>query len=135
MKDLQGRLERGEIDPADLKELGWTEQEMRRFAERLSKQLGQADQQNLTPEERTAQEQFQAMLKSLELESGGARQAGKNADGPEFDQSAGRRAKVPAEYREAYEAYTRGVSKKAPRAQGKANGGNDSKNRGKAGSK
>src|SRR5690606_36893861 len=50
LKQLQEELDRGQVDPELLKELGWTEEQMRKFAERLSQELNRSDPPD-TPEE------------------------------------------------------------------------------------
>jgi hypothetical protein len=105
LQRLQKNLERGDIDPALLEELGWTEAEMRRFVERLGKQL-QRDADD-SPEAEARRLQFEEMLKSLDLRRTGAKRAAGEVPKRSVEQVDSRRSVAPAEYRKAWETYTR----------------------------
>lgn len=114
LQRLQKQLERGDVDPELLKELGWTEAEMRRFVERLSQQLSSPPQP--TPEDEVRRLQFEEMLKSLDLRRSGAKRTATDVPKRSVEQVDSRRSQAPAEYRKAWETYTRKLleQKKTP---------------------
>lgn len=103
---LEQDLKRGEVDPELLKELGWTEDDVRRFTERLRQQLNQPPAAD-TPESLARRRQFEEMLKSLNLGKQSRRRESTNANERAVDTVGPRRTPVPNEYRESYEAFTR----------------------------
>jgi hypothetical protein len=112
LRRLEDQIQRGEIDPELLKELGWTQGDMQRFAERLKNQLGDQGDDN-SPGAVARRRQFEESLKNLDLRSGAKNRRGSNSEKPDNDAAIGpRKTPVPSEYREAYEAYTRGISKR-----------------------
>lgn len=114
LQRLQKQLERGEVDPELLKELGWTEAEMRRFVERLSQQLSSPPQSS--PEDEVRRLQFEEMLKSLDLRRSGTKRTATDVPKRSVEQVDSRRSQAPAEYRKAWETYTRKLleQKKTP---------------------
>ena len=111
LKRLQKELERGEVDPDLLEELGWSDGDMKKFVNRLQERLQDsgADQSPAAVAERR---QFEEMLKSLELQSKGARRSDSGKGKHSTDGIGSRRLPVPAEYREAFEAYTKSLSQR-----------------------
>ena len=119
LKRIQGDLERGETDPELLKELGWTEEDMKRFADRLRQQLRKADKDQ-SPEGKARRRQFEEMLKGLDLKTKGSRRSDPGARKRSVDGIGPRRLPVPAEWREAWEAYTKSLAKGTNAKKGKA---------------
>lgn len=111
LKRLQDGLERGDIDPELLEKLGWTQDEMRRFTERLSKHLQDAKSGDETPESQTRRQQFEEMLKSLDVNKRGTTRQGDKAAQREVNQIESHRATVPREYRGAYEKFSREITR------------------------
>ncbi|MCA9017913.1 MAG: hypothetical protein KDA77_21490, partial [Planctomycetaceae bacterium] len=112
LKRIKDELKRKEVDRDLLKELGWTKEEMQKFSERLQKQLQTPDSDQLSPESLARKRQFEEMLKSLKPASRAA-QRERSSTRKQTNESLGpRRLPVPEEYREAYEAFTRGLSEK-----------------------
>ena len=114
LKQLEDELKRGKVDEELLKELGWSEEKMKQFAKRMRKQLnkvGKAD--DIASKAR--EQQFIEMLKTLDTTKGAESRKGKNENIKNLKGYSDRRLPIPAEYREAYEAYTRSLSKKASR--------------------
>lgn len=109
LQRLKDQLKRGEVDPEMLRELGWTEDDVRRFTQRLEQQL-QAGPDTDSLDNEIRRRQFEETLKSYELKAPGARQAdtyqNKRSGGGVSD----RRLPVPSRYRERFEAFTRSVS-------------------------
>ena len=109
LKSLQDDLRRGEVDPELLKELGWTEADMQRFADRLRKNLSDPTGEE-TLQEMSQRKEFEHMLENLQIGQGpGARDARtdrvKNVEGVGTVNPA-----VPTQYRDAFEKFTRSVA-------------------------
>jgi hypothetical protein len=113
LRRLEKDLKRGEVDENLLKELGWTQEDTRRFAERLRNRLEPATS-DATPQERARRRQFEETLKSLNLKSVGSKRTGEGVrrSGDPAGSFGGKRLPVPPEYREAYDAYTRSLAKR-----------------------
>lgn len=111
LKRLQDGLERGDVDPELLEKMGWTEDQMRRFTERLSKHLQEAKSSDETPESQARREQFEETLKSLNLNKQGATRQGEKSPQRDVNQIDSRRSTVPKEYRSAAERFSREVTR------------------------
>ncbi len=110
LKRIKDELKRKEVDQELLNELGWTKDQMKQFSERLQKQLQKPDTNQQTLESKARQRQFEEMLKSLKPASR-ASQRNRSSTRKQTNDSIGpRRLPVPEEYREAYEAFTRGLA-------------------------
>lgn len=114
LRKLQDDLDRGEVNPELLEKLGWTEDQLKGWSDRLAKQLQQQPAE--TPVDRARQMQFEEMLRQIDLRKSNAVRSGESQPTRELPQSDSRRSAPPAEYREAYEAFTRGLSKRTPAA-------------------
>lgn len=119
LKGLQDQLERGDVDPELLEQLGWTEAEMKRFADRLDKYLQDAKSPEETPESQARRQQFEEMLKNLDLKKQGTKRSGENAPQRDVNQIESRRNNVPTQYRKAYEQFTKEASRQKPAATAK----------------
>jgi collagen type III alpha len=106
LKQLQNDLERGEVDPQLLDDLGWNQDDLQRFVDRVNQQLLSSDE-TATPESAARRLQFEEMLKSLPTAGQSAEQRGSAEPDRSVEQIDARRAPVPKEYRKAYEMYTR----------------------------
>ncbi len=113
LQKLKNGLERGEVDPGLLEELGWTEDQLQRFVERMETALRESSQKSETPAEQARRVQFEEMLKSLDVNRRSGVRSGKEQPSREVDQVDSRRAPVPVEYRRAWEQYTKSLSKTA----------------------
>lgn len=111
LKRLQDGLERGDVDPELLEKMGWTEDQMRRFTERLSKHLQEAKSTDETPESQARRQQFEETLKSLNLNKQGATRQGDKSPQRDVNQIDSRRSTVPKEYRSAAERFSREVTR------------------------
>jgi len=114
LRKIEDDLARGEVDQKLLDELGWTEDQLKRFAERLKKSLSRPGDDN-SPEAIARRRQFEETLKSLNLESRGTTRSGESIKKRAAEEFGPRRSPPPAEYREYYEAFTRSLSKQATR--------------------
>lgn len=112
---LKKQLDRGEVDEDLLKELGWTPDEMQRFTDRISKSLNESKREAENDlESKARQQQFQEMLKSLDLRKTGTQRSGKAAPKREVEQIDSKRTPPPANYRSATDKFTRGVNRQNP---------------------
>jgi len=110
---LDKELKRGDVDDELLKKLGWSEQELEKFTQRLKKQLeaGQSVEGE-TPEDIAKRTQFEEMLKSINLNQSSQRREAGRVPTQDINSFGGERLPVPAEYRDAYDAYTKSLSKR-----------------------
>ncbi|MEX0728716.1 MAG: hypothetical protein WD065_20755, partial [Planctomycetaceae bacterium] len=76
LKELEDQLKRGELDPELLKEMGWTDKEMKKFVDRLQQQLQQPQDDAQTPEDLAKRIQFEEMLKNLDVTGQARRRVG-----------------------------------------------------------
>ena len=107
LQKLNKQLERGEVDAELLEQLGWTQQEMKQFADRLSKHLQESKNADEAPESKARQLQFEEMLKNLDLQKSGTQRAGEKEPKRGVTQIEAKRTPVPPIYRSAYEKFTR----------------------------
>ena len=114
LEKLGKDLERGEVDEQLLKELGWTEDELKKFVDRIGRQMNDTHQ---SPESEARRRQFEWMLKTLDVASPESRREGSTARDRSSEGIESRRIPVPAEYRESWEAYTRDLARRANAAQ------------------
>ena len=110
LQRLKDGLDRGDVDPKLLDDLGWTPDDMRRFVDRMSQSLHQTDAAE-TPEALARRVQFEEMLRSLNLDRTGTKRTAGQQPNREVDQIESRRAPVPSQYRKAWEKYTQQLSK------------------------
>jgi collagen type III alpha len=111
LKRLQESLDRREIDPELQKELGFTEEEMQQFIDRLQQRLADNGDDN-SPEAQARRRQFEQLLKGINLQTEtGKREAGTGTGPAGTGFGAGKRS-VPAEYRAAEPRYRELLNKK-----------------------
>lgn len=104
LKQLQDDLDRGKVDQQLLDKLGWTEDDMRRFAERLESRLS-ADAQPADPGEAARTRQFREMLKSLDLNASSRERSDTFDEKQSTTDFSDLRERVPQKYRGAFEKY------------------------------
>lgn len=114
LKKLQDQLERGEVDQSLLDKLGWTADDMRKFAERLRSQLNEPLEE--TPIDAARRVQFEEMLKRLDLDRRSSVRRSEEGPSRNVRQIESRRLPVPGAYRDQYEAFSRELSRQAPPA-------------------
>ena len=107
LQKLNKQLERGDVDAELLEQLGWTQQEMKQFADRLAKHLQESKKADEAPESKARQLQFEEMLKNLDLQKSGTQRAGEKEPKRGVSQIEAKRTPVPPIYRSAYEKFTR----------------------------
>lgn len=99
LKDLRNQLDRGELDPNLMRELGVTEQDLHDFARRLEDRLADTGEET-TPEALDRRRQFEEMLRGIDYRSSGERRDGSTRPREAAGGAAGIRRETPAEYRE-----------------------------------
>jgi hypothetical protein len=108
VETLAEQMKRNKVDKRLLDELGWSEQDLKRFVERWQ-QLKQAAKGN-TPAADAAQKELDDALRSLGLQHGNLQQAKVKEDSVR-DLHEGYHGPVPLEYQERLRAYNQGVSR------------------------
>ncbi|QDU36940.1 hypothetical protein Mal4_12410 [Maioricimonas rarisocia] len=103
---LSEDLKRGEVDQQMLEDLGWNENDLRSFMQRLEDRLSSAGD-DPSPEARFRQQQFESLLKGLDYKPESMERSG--GDGPRRSAQgfAPARRPAPPEYRGDQEAYKR----------------------------
>jgi hypothetical protein len=111
LRRLQKELDRGEIDPKLLEELGWTKEELSAFKDRLSQQL-EARQLNeqQKKEKSLSQKSFEEMLRSLDVNSTGTTREGRSDKDRDVQDTTSRQTTVPGQYQEQFKRYQRSAS-------------------------
>jgi hypothetical protein len=105
--------ERGQVDPELLKELGWTEDELKSFLRRMQDQL-QEREANLQEqrEKSLSQKSFEEMLRSLGITQPGTSRDGSSSRDRDRQDTTIRKTPPPSRYRSSFEAYQRSLSGK-----------------------
>jgi len=109
---LQKDIERGEVDQELLDELGWNEEQMKKFVERMQQRLDRKPQDNDSPQERAQQRQFEEMLKNINITEKTPGRDDTIKDKQTGDGIGPVRRPPPPEIRESFERYTKSLSKK-----------------------
>jgi hypothetical protein len=108
LERLADQLNRKRVDDGLLEELGWSEDELRRFVERWQARKDAAQQND--PSSEAAKRELDEALRSLGLRRGPLQQ-GPLKDDSLRDLREGYRGTVPLEYQERLRAYNQGVSR------------------------
>jgi bifunctional DNA-binding transcriptional regulator/antitoxin component of YhaV-PrlF toxin-antitoxin module len=107
LRKLEEELSKKKVDPELLKRMGWTEEDARRFYDRLRQQVANAEAAD--PIRGRAREGFGG---GADLRKRSERAAGAAVDANQGLET-GRRTAAPPEIRKRYEAYTRSLSEAA----------------------
>ena len=113
LKRLQQDLDRGEVDNELLEELGWTEEQLKMFSERMHDQLRSLKD---TPDEANAPERLQRrrveeLLKSLDLESSAKDRLGRTDRDRAQQDTTSRKTQPPGRYRDLLKMYQKSLSR------------------------
>ncbi|QDT54132.1 hypothetical protein Pan44_21590 [Caulifigura coniformis] len=111
LKRLQETLERGDIDPELQKELGFTDDELRSFMDRLEERLADTGDDN-SPEAQARRRQFEQLLKGIDLQTQTSKRAAGTGEGPSTSGFGTSGRPAPAEYRAAEKRYRESLNKK-----------------------
>ncbi len=107
LKEIEEDLKRGEVDPELLEELNWTEDNLKKFQQRMADYLRQQNDET-TPD--LKQQQFNEMLRNLRLDGQRNTREGTAIDRESRDEFAPTIMPAPPEYRELEEAFRRSLS-------------------------
>lgn len=110
MKRLENELKRGEVDQDLLKELGWTQDRMSHFVQRMQEQLKDSGQ-DMSPDAIARRLQFEETLKSLQLTRSIRMQKGDMSNKRRTQHIEARQVPVPPEYSRPFQSFTKGLSK------------------------
>ena len=110
LQKLEDDLKRGEVDQQLLKELGWTQGDMQKFADRMRDQLA-APPAEATPQDQAQREEFEQMLEHLRLDGPPPARSARTDRSTDVENLGPRNGPVPTEYRDAYDAFTRSVAR------------------------
>jgi hypothetical protein len=105
---LADQLSRKKVDEGLLKDLGWSEADLKRFVERWQQRKLAADRNDETGD--AAKRELDDALRSLGLQRGELQQNAAQKDTMR-DLREGYRGPVPAQYKERLKAYNQGVSR------------------------
>ncbi len=110
LKRLEDELERGEVSDEMLKDLGWTEDNLRDFMQRLEQRLADSGEDQ-SPEAQARRNQFQEILRGIDYSSEGQTRSG--GAGPRNTSSGfgAARRPAPAEFRRDQEAFKNRLSR------------------------
>ncbi|MDA8746468.1 hypothetical protein N9N28_17735, partial [Rubripirellula amarantea] len=104
---LADQLDKGQVDHEMLDELGWSEDDLRRFVDRWNRLRSEAQRPNSTD----AQQELDARLRSLGGTIGPKNGTTERTQDDFRDLREGYQSKVPLKYRDRLKAYTEGVSR------------------------
>lgn len=107
---LENQIKRGKVDKDVLKELGWTEDEVRRFVKRMRHQA-QSAKEGGTAADEARRRQYEETLRTLNLLPPAQKRTGTGIAKSSTDEIEAKRSPPPVEYRELYEAFTRSIAK------------------------
>ncbi len=111
LKRLDEEIQRGEIDPKLLEELGWTQEDVRAFLERMQKQLDEREvTEQVRREKSLSQRSFEEMLKSLDVHSTGKTREGTASKDRDQQDTTGRQSTPPNKYKQRFLDYQRSQS-------------------------
>lgn len=114
LEKLQKELDRGEVDEDLLRQLGWSESDLKRFASRMSKSLQESKKPDETPASKARQLQFEEMLKNLDLKGSGSARSGESEPKRDVQQIESKRTPPPSGYKSAFEKFTRDMNRQTP---------------------
>ncbi|MEZ6130707.1 MAG: hypothetical protein R3C59_18630 [Planctomycetaceae bacterium] len=117
LKRLQKDLDRGQVDQGLLDELGWTEQELKDFQQRMQQQLEAMKKAPADPSADQLQRQrVEELLKSLDVQSGSGDRIGRRDRDVEQQDTTSRKSNPPSQYKDWLELYQRSLSKGHPQS-------------------
>jgi len=114
LKRLEDEIQRGEVDPELLKELGWTKEDVRKFAGRIRDNVDVPKDDN-SPESQARRRQFEDLLKSITIKSQGSKRTGRSQRTRKTDSINSQDIPVPLQFREAVKLYRRNLTSRRTR--------------------
>ncbi len=112
LKRLQKELERGQIDQELLEELGWTEDQLKSFSDRIQQQLNSLkdEPQDDDMSERLKRRRVEELLKSLDLTSKSSERVGSRTRDREQQDTTSRRRPAPSRYKDWEQMYRKSLN-------------------------
>ncbi len=111
LRRLRQDLDRGQVNRELLDQLGWTEEQLLEFTERMQQRLLEREENAAKQKELSlSQKSFNEMLRSLDLQSSGSTRIGNSDRDRDRTDTTLRNSVPPSKYREAFEAYQRSLS-------------------------
>ncbi|MAG95022.1 MAG: hypothetical protein CMJ48_14950 [Planctomycetaceae bacterium] len=108
LKRLQRELKRGDVDEELLKELGWNQDDLKRF---LQRNLDAIQDAGDSPEGKARRNQFEEMVDSIDFQPGADQRIGRSGAKRSARGAASRRIDAPLEYRDQFKAFQKGITK------------------------
>ncbi|MEE3367274.1 MAG: hypothetical protein VX304_16635, partial [Planctomycetota bacterium] len=108
LKRLEEEIKRGSVDPELLKELGWSKNEVRQFADRLRKHVD-TPIDDTSPGAEAQRRQFEELLKNVTIKSNGTKRTGQTQRLRTTDSINSQDVPVPLQFREAVKLYRRNL--------------------------
>ncbi len=115
LRRIEDQLQRGKVDPDLMKELGWNAADVKKFADRLRDQVDTPAADG-SPEAQAKRRQFEDLLKSINIKSGGAKRTGRSKRQRKTDSINAPDVPVPLQFREAVKLYRRNLSRRSTRS-------------------
>ncbi|MCA9038527.1 MAG: hypothetical protein KDA91_25555, partial [Planctomycetaceae bacterium] len=110
LKRLQQDLDRGEVDQELLEKLGWTEEDLKAFTDRMGQQLAERNESQTGQEKSLTQKGFEEMLRSMNPGKPAQQRDGQTDRQIDSQDTTLRQTTPPARYREMYRIYQRSIS-------------------------
>jgi len=110
LKRLHSQMERGETPRELMEELGYTEQDLERFMQRLEQRLSDPGLDH-SPEGEAARRQFDSILKGIDYDSAGQMRSGGNRERKASRSTGSGNRLAPPQYRPDSEAYKEKLSR------------------------
>ena len=115
LKRLEDELQRGKVDPELLKKLGWTKEDVSKFAGRIRDNVDVPQDDN-SPQSQARRRQFEDLLKSITIKSQGTKRTGRSERTRKTDSINSQDIPVPLQFREAVKLYRRNLTGRRTRA-------------------
>ena len=112
LKRLQKELERGQVDQELLEELGWTEDQLKAFSDRIQQQLNSLNDESRKDDvsEKLKRRRVEELLKSLDLTSKSGERVGSRTRDREQQDTTSRRSPPPSRYKDWQEMYQKSLT-------------------------
>jgi len=111
LKRLDQDLERGQVDQKLLDELGWSQEELKAFSQRMQQQLDTLkEQQDSAAADQLQRRRVEELLKSLDIKSDAKKRIGRTERDREQQDTATRRSTPPPKYKDWAEIFQRSLS-------------------------
>ncbi|MCP4786320.1 MAG: hypothetical protein GY878_22490, partial [Fuerstiella sp.] len=112
LKRLQKELERGQVDKELLEELGWTEDQLKSFSDRIQQQLNSLKDESSDDDmtEKLKRRRVEELLKSLDLTSKSGERVGSRTRDREQQDTTSQRRPAPSRYKDWQKMYQKSLT-------------------------